>query len=174
LDTTNSNEGESSIDIPESPIDEHEIELVKKASRAFAVTYVNEIYNTIKSIEPSALEKFEIIKQYPCLLYLFIYQNKSGEIEQLDIFSEQKYCGDGLSEVKEIYHSSEFGSSFINNKKKKLANRCNNWHWSSLKISKMFMMATYGGRRVGRSIYNQSRLKAPHHHGSPPTFPMTH
>jgi hypothetical protein len=136
-------------------IDEGEIALVKKASRAFAIGYVNEIYNTINHTDPKALKNITITNKYPFYLYVFIHQDEPGKINQLDIYSERKYHGDGLSEVKEIYHDFEYDSIFLRKKKRNLAKTCNHWRWSSLEIPKMYTMALSEGRRVGTSIYNR-------------------
>jgi hypothetical protein len=154
LETSIHEEDNRSTEVSEKSIDKNEIALVKKASRAFAVSYVNEIYNTIKSLDPSSLERFEITRQYPYYFYLFIHQEKPGEIERLDIYSEQKYYRDGVCEVREIYHSSEFESSYIEEKKGNIAKRCENWQLTSIEVPKMYMIARYGGKRVGKSIYN--------------------
>ena len=136
-------------------IDEGEIALVKKASRAFAIGYVNEIYNTINHTDPKALKNITITNKYPFYLYIFIHQDEPGKINQLDIYSERKYHGDGLSEVKEIYHDFEYELDFLRKKKRNLTKRCNHWRWSALEIPKMYTMAVSEGRRVGTSIYNR-------------------
>ena len=145
---------------PDNHIDEGEIELAKKASRAFAVGYVNEIYNTIKSMDSSALKKFKITQQYPYYLHLFIHQEKPGEIERLEIYSEEKLHDDGLCGVGEIYHDSETESSFIKDKKKNLTDRCVNWKWFSLEVSRMYTEALSEGKRIGKSIYNHSQFSS--------------
>ena len=145
-----------SIEDPENDLEQSEIELAKKASRAFAVAYVNGIYHTIKSIDPSLVEKIKILKKYPFYLYVFIYQKTPGKIDELEIYCERKFNGDGLSEVKEIYHSCEFDETVLENKKKSLPGKDIHWRWSSLEISKMYMMAKFEGKRVGRSIYEHS------------------
>lgn len=144
----------------ENHLDESEIELVKKASRAFAVSYVNEIYNTIKSLDPSLVKKLKIIDEYPYYLHIFIHQETPGKVEKLDIYSEPKMYGDGLCEVMEIYHNSEVGSSFLEEKKIRLAQKCMKWHWPSMEISKMYMMAISAGKRVGKSIFDYSQLSS--------------
>jgi len=135
-----------------------DIDLVKKASRAFAVCYVNEIYNTIKSMNPSLLKKIKITNGYPYSLHLFIHQEKRGEVKRLEIFSEPKYNADGLCEVADIYHDSEFDTTYIEEKKKYLSKNCMNWHLSSLEINKMYTMAKSAGQRVGKSMCRYSRF----------------
>jgi hypothetical protein len=142
-------------DTLDSLINEGEIALVKKASRAFAIGYVNEIYKTIKREDPSAINNITITHKYPFYLYIFIHQDEIGKIKQLDIYSERKYHGDGLSEVKEIYHDSEYDSIFIRKKKRSLTKTCNHWRWNSLEIPKMYTMAISEGKKVGMSIYNR-------------------
>jgi hypothetical protein len=136
-------------------INEGQIALVKKASRAFAIGYVNEIYNTINHTDPKALKNITITNKYPFYLYIFIHQDEPGKIKQLDIYSERKYHGDGLSEVKEIYHDFEYEITFLRKKKRDLAQRCNHWRWKNLEIPRMYTMALSEGRRVGTSIYNR-------------------
>jgi hypothetical protein len=136
-------------------LDTNEIALVKKAARAFAVCYVNEIINTIKSIDPSAVEKLVISKKYPFYLHLFIDQEIPGVIKQLDIYSEHKNNGDGLSEVKEIYHTSECDITEIEEIKKNLAGKCINWRWNWLELGKMYTLSITEGKKVGWSIYNR-------------------
>lgn len=160
------------------PLGKNEIELVKKASRAFAVSYVNEIYNTLKSLDPSDLDKFEITKQYPYNFYLFIHQKKPGEIEQLDIYSEQKYYGEGLCEVKAIYHNSEYDASYLEERRRFLNKRCTKWRLPCLEISKMNMTAKHAGKRVGKSIHNLvnilHKVPKPKQSSSPNVgFPLT-
>ena len=149
-------EQSQSLEDSENKLDQSEIDLVKMASRAFAVTYINEIFFTIKSIDPSLLDKLRIIRKYPFYLYLFIQQEEPGKIERLEIYCEHKSNGDGLSEVKKIYHSSEYERSFTDEMKKSLAKNCINWRWSKLEIAKMCMMALSEGKRVGKSIYDHS------------------
>jgi hypothetical protein len=142
-------------DNQEITINEGEIALSKKASRAFAISYVNEIYKTIKTVDPSALNNITITHKYPFYLYVFIHQEEPNKIKQLDIYSEQKYHGDGLSEVKEIYHDAESEAVTIRKKKRSLAKECSHWRWTSLEIPKMYTMAISEGKKVGNSIYNR-------------------
>jgi hypothetical protein len=144
-----------SKDILNILLNEGEIALVKKASRAFAIGYINEIYKTIKREDPSAIENITLTHKYPFYLYIFIHQEEPGKIKQLDIYSEQKYNGDGLSEVKEIYHNIEFDLTYLRKKKRSLAKTCNHWRWNSLEIPKMYTMAISEGKKVGMSIYNR-------------------
>jgi hypothetical protein len=137
------------------PINEGEITLSKKASRAFAIGYVNEIYNTLKKVDPSALNNLCIIHKYPFYLHIFIHQDEPNSIDQLDIYFEHKNNDDGLSEVKEIYHSAESDAATIRKKKRILAKTCNHWRWTSLEIPRMYTMAISEGKKVGMSIYNR-------------------
>ncbi|UCG68313.1 MAG: hypothetical protein JSV09_10895 [Thermoplasmata archaeon] len=125
-------EGEPSKEGLEKAVDESEIELVKKASRAFAVSYMNEIYKTVKSLDPKVVEKIKLTRHYPYYLYLFIHQDRCGKIKELDIYSRQKLSDDGLCEVKEIYHDCECGNFLIEKKKKRLGEESLDWRWSKL------------------------------------------
>jgi hypothetical protein len=146
---------EPSKEIQNILIDEGEIALVKKASRAFAVSYVNEIYNTIKSTDSTAMNNLTFIHNYPSYLYLFIHQEEPGEIKQLDIYSEKKNNQDGVSEVKEIYHEAECDTALIRKKKRILSKKCSHWRWKDLEIPKMYTMALTEGKKVGTSIYSR-------------------
>jgi hypothetical protein len=154
------NEGNESVKSSENGRDNGEIELVKKASRAFAVCHINEIYETIKSIDPSALKNCEITKSYPYFMYVFIHQENPGMIDRLEIFSEPKPKGDGLCEVKEIYHSSEHDNSILERMKKSLAHKCKTWGWDSLEISKMNTIALCEGIKLGISVYVNSLISS--------------
>ena len=145
----------NTIDNQENIINEGEIALSKKASRAFAISYVNEIYKTIKKVDPSALNNITITHKYPFYLYIFIQQEEPNRIKQLDIYSEQKYHGDGLSEVREIYHEAQHDPSYIRKKKKDLVKESSHWRWTALEIPKMYTMAISEGKKVGMSIYNR-------------------
>ncbi|UCE37577.1 MAG: hypothetical protein JSW00_19340 [Thermoplasmata archaeon] len=135
-----------------------EIELAKKASRAFAVCYVNEIYNTIKSLDPALLKRLKTANEYPYYLHLFIHQQTNGKIDTLDIYTEYKSKDDGFCEVREIYHCSECDGSYIEEKKRRLALRCMKWRLSQLELSKMYKIALCAGKRVGKSLHNFSNL----------------
>lgn len=152
------NEGNELLVSSENSRINGEIELVKKASRAFAVCHINEIYDTIKSIDPSALKKCEITKSYPYYMYVFIHQEKPGKIDRLDIYSEPKPKDDGLCEVKEIYHSSEHDNLLLETIKKNLAQKCKTWGWDSLEISKMNTVALCEGIKLGISVYVNSLI----------------
>ena len=145
----------NTIDNQEININEGEIALSKKASRAFAISYVNEIYKTIKKTDSSALNNITITHKYPFYLHIFIHQEEPNKIKQLDIYSEQKYHGDGLSEVKEIFHDAQHETSYIRKKKREFVKECSHWRWKELEIPKMYTMALSEGRRVGNSIYNR-------------------
>jgi hypothetical protein len=138
-----------------SPINEGEIALSKKASRAFAIGYVNEIYNTIKKKDPSALNNLCIIHKYPFYLHIFIHQDESNSIKMLDIYFEHKNNDDGLSEVKEIFHNAECNAATFRKRRRTLAKTCNHWRWKSLEIPRMYTMAISEGKKVGMSIYNR-------------------
>jgi hypothetical protein len=152
------NEGNEPVEPSGNDLFKGEIELVKKASRAFAVCHINEIYDTIKSIDPTALKKCDITKSYPYYMYVFIHQEESGKIDRLDIFSEPKSNGDGLCEVKEIYHSLEHDDSFIEGKKKNLEEKCKSWGWDSLELPRMNAVALCEGIRLGISVYVNSLI----------------
>jgi hypothetical protein len=137
------------------PLNEGEIALSKKAARAFAIGYVNEIYNTIKKVDPSSLNNLCIIHKYPFYLHIFIHQDEPGSIDKLDIYFEHKNNDDGLSEVKEIHHSAEHDPNSIRKRKRTLAKTCNHWRWTSLEIPRMYTMAISEGKKVGMSIYNR-------------------
>jgi hypothetical protein len=139
-------------------LDESEIKLVKKASRAFAVSYVNEIYKTVKTLDPELFKKLKSSNEYPYYLHLFIQQQESGKIDKLDIYTEYKPEADGLCEVREIYHCSECEISEIEERKRCLSLRCMKWHLSHLEISSMYTTALFAGKKVGKSLHNLSTL----------------
>lgn len=157
------NEGNTVIGIDDYFLEKSEIELVKKASRAFAVGYVNNLFNTIKTNNPSLVRKLKITNEYPYYLTLFIHQKTPGEIDELVIYAEPKNNGDGLCEVKEIHHSYECHSMFLKEKEKSLASGCIRWRWNSLEIPEMYMKAIAEGKRAGRTIcdYSIFSSKAP-------------
>ena len=154
MDLSVTKEGNTSIEIPENGIDESEVELATKASRAFAVSYMNEIYNTIKSIDPSIVKQVKATRRYPYSLHVFIQQEKPGRIEQLDLYTERKSTDHELCEVKEIYHSAHPWDPSIKDRMRNLADRGIRWRWSSLEIPEMYAMARSEGRRIGRYIYS--------------------
>jgi hypothetical protein len=139
-------------------LDENEIKLVKKASRAFAVSYVNEIYKTVKTLDPDLFKKLKNSNEFPYYLHLFIHQEESGKIDRLDIYTEYKPEADGLCEVREIYHCSECEGSFIEERERCLSLRCMKWHLSQLDISNMYTTALFAGKKVGKSLHNLSNL----------------
>jgi hypothetical protein len=139
----------------EIKMNEGEIVLSKKASRAFAISYLNEIYKTIKKTDPSALNNITITHKYPFYLHIFIHQEEPNKIKQLDIYTEQKYHGDGLSEVKEIFHDYECDPVTIRKLKRTLSKECSHWRWTDLEIPRMYTMAISEGKKVGMSIYNR-------------------
>ncbi len=153
MDLSVTKEENTPIEIPENGLDESEIELATKASRAFAVSYVNEIYNTIKSIDPSMLKQLKATRRYPYSLYVFINQDEPGKIKQLEVYTGLKPNGDSLCAVKEIYHSAHPWDSSIGERMTSLSHKGIRWCWSSLEISGMYALARSEGRRVGSSIY---------------------
>jgi hypothetical protein len=150
------NEGNDSTEPLDIYLDHNEVNLAKKASRAFAVTYVNEIYNTIKSMDPLALMNFRITKEYPYNLHIFIHQNEPKKIDLLEVYYQPKGMGDGLCEVKEIHHSSEEEDPEMDERKRCLAPNCITWKWSSLDMPSMYLKALCSAKRAGKSIYENS------------------
>lgn len=158
MNIAHKNEGNELVEPSEDGLVKGEIELVKKASRAFAVCHINEIYDTIKSIDPTALKKCDITKNYPYYMHVFIHQEKHGRIDRLDIFSEPKSNGDGLCEVRDIYHSLEHDDGYLEGKKKDLEGKCKTWGWDSLEIPKMNTVALCEGIKLGISVYVNSLI----------------
>ncbi len=141
-------------------LNESEINLVKKASRAFAVSYVNEIYKTINTLDPELFKKLKSSNEYPYYLHLFIHQEEVGKIDRLDIYTEYKPEADGMCEVREIYHCSECDNAVIEERKRCLSLRCMKWRLSHLEISNMYTTALFAGKKVGKSLHNVFDLRS--------------
>jgi hypothetical protein len=157
-------------------INQNEIDLMKKASRAFAVCYSNQLYKTIRSNDPSLVNKLIITRQYPYYLHLFIFQKSHRIIDELIIFSEAKSSKDGLCEVISIDHSREEERALMEKRMEKLQKRCIKWKWISLELPKMFMMAISEGKKVGQTICSTSvysQIAHPDDHQIPPQIPVT-
>ncbi len=137
----------------ENGLDEHEIGMAKKAARAFAVSYLNEIFTTIKYLDQPVLKKLYLTRHYPYYLYILIQQKEPGSIGALMLFTEEKHNGDGLCEVVAIQHSSEEWDPDLAVKIKHLADEEQYWTWMDLDITHMYKFAIAEGRRFAFDIY---------------------
>jgi hypothetical protein len=151
---------EASLRVIEPELGKSDVERAVRASRAFAIKYINEIFRTIISMDPKVINKLKVTKQYPYSLYVFIHQEKPQEIDQLDIYMEKKNQGDGCCEVKEIYHSSKIGDASIEDKQRCLMGKCSSWSWNSLPISKMNALSLSEGRKIAQSLYDDYNFSA--------------
>ncbi len=147
-----------SWNISRETLDEIEIEDVKITSEAFAMRFVNELFDTIKSENPVLLKRLNFTRQYPYYLHIFIHQEIPGIIDSLEMYSEPKTKGDDTCEVRSVFHSSEFYSSRMEKEKQKLAKKCIKRGWTSLDVSKMPKISIWEGKRAAKSILNHTSL----------------
>lgn len=137
----------------ENGLDEHEIGMAKKAARAFAVSYLNEIFTTIEYLDQPVIKKLYLTRHYPYYLYVVIQQQVPGKIGKLMLFTEQKHNGDGLCEVVAIQHSSNEWDPELAEKIKHLADEEMYWTWTDMDITHLYKFAIAEGRRFAFDIY---------------------
>jgi hypothetical protein len=147
------NGGEVPSKALENGLDEHEIGMAKKAARAFAVSYLNEIFTTVNYLDKPVLEKLYVTRHYPYYLYVVIQQQVPRKIGKLMLFTEQKHNGDGLCEVVAMHHSSEEWDPKLAAKIKHLADEEIYWTWTDLDVTHLYKFAIAEGRRFAFDIY---------------------